>query len=47
MKDVNSPPQRTTVLQKALKHANIEAPAYSDPSLDKNFLILLIAPKER
>jgi hypothetical protein len=47
MKDVKFPPRGTATLQNALKSANIDAPAHSDPNLEKDKLILLIAPKER
>ena len=47
MKDVNSPPQSTATLQSALKSVDIEARGYTDHSLAKESLILLIAPKER
>jgi len=47
MKDVNSPPHSTKALQDALKQINIQALAYPDPSLGKDALILLVAPKER
>jgi hypothetical protein len=47
MNDLNSPPRSTKALQDALKQVNIQAPGYSDPSLGKDVLILLVAPRER